>query len=308
MTTKQKGYSALAVTSIVWGTTWVAVKFGIQNMPALQLAAIRLFFAGLIFVLYYLIFRKFSLPPQKQLWQLFILSIFTFVFANGLSAWSLQYIPSGLGALIGALYPLCVVIIEYFFYKSKSLNMLTVIGIGLGIIGVGLVLYENTINVHEKGFFIGLALSVIATISWSFSTIMIAKQKVKINPYYGLGWQMIFGAILVFILSISTNNFIPFAKIPIFSWLMIVYLIIAGSVITFIAFIYSMKHLNPTIASLYAYMNPIVAICIGTFLLNEKITIQLIIGAIITLLGVYLVNYSDKANRIKIEDLEDLEH
>ncbi|HMZ46091.1 MAG TPA: EamA family transporter [Chitinophagaceae bacterium] len=301
MTNKQKAYLALAVTSIVWGTTWVAVKFGVQKMPALQLAAIRLFFAGLAFILFFTLVRKQSLPTKKQLQQLFFLSVFTFVLANALSAWSLQYIGSGLGALIGALYPLCVVIIEYFFYKNKSLNTTTLIGILLGFIGVGIVLYENTIDIHQEGFLIGILLSAIATIAWSYSTIMIAKQKVKINPYYGLGWQMLFGSIMVLVLSLVTHNFIPISQIPIIAWLMIAYLFIAGSIVAFIAFIYSMKHLSPTIASLYAYMNPIVAISIGTVLLDEKISIKLIIGAIISLIGVYLVNYAAKKAMLKID-------
>lgn len=301
MSIKQKAYLALTVTSVVWGTTWVAVKFGVQQMPALQLAAIRLFFAGVSFILFFALYRKLPLPTIKQLQQLFILSFFTFVLANALSAWSLQFIPSGLGALIGALYPLCVVVIEYFFYNNKKLNLLTVAGIILGFIGVSIVLYENTIDVHQNGFFIGILLSAIATIAWSYSTIMIAKQRVKINPYYGLGWQMIFGSIMVFVLSLATNNFIPFSTIPIMAWLMIIYLFIAGSIIAFIAFIYSMKHLSPTIASLYAYINPMVAIYIGTFLLDEIITVELIIGAIITLIGVYLVNYSAKKSAIKID-------
>lgn len=301
MSIKQKAYLALTVTSLVWGTTWVAVKFGVQQMPALQLAAIRLFFAGISFFLFFALYRKLPFPTIKQLRQLFILSFFTFVLANALSAWSLQFIPSGLGALIGALYPLCVVIIEYFFYNNKKLNLLTVTGIVLGFVGVSIVLYENTIDVHQNGFFIGILLSAIATIAWSYSTIMIAKQRVKINPYYGLGWQMIFGSMMVFALSIATNNFIPFSTIPLMAWLMIIYLFIAGSIIAFIAFIYSMKHLSPTIASLYAYINPMVAIYIGTFLLDEKITTKLIIGALITLVGVYLVNYSAKKSAIKIE-------
>lgn len=301
MSTKQKAYLALTITSVVWGTTWVAVKFGVKQMPALQLASIRLFLAGISFILFFTFFRKLKLPTKKQLRQLFILSIFTFVLANALSAWSLQFIPSGLGALIGALYPLCVVVIEFVFYNNKKLNSLTVLGILLGFIGVSIVLYENTIDVHQNGFVFGILLSAIATIAWSYSTIMIAKQRVKINPYYGLGWQMIFGSIMVLILSISTNNYIPFSTIPVMAWLMIVYLCIAGSIIAFIAFIYSMKHLSPTIASLYAYINPMVAIYIGTFLLDEKITVKLIIGAIITLIGVYLVNYSAKKTALKIE-------
>jgi drug/metabolite transporter (DMT)-like permease len=305
MNSKQKAYLALCVTSIVWGTTWVAMKFGVTGMPALQLAAIRQFIGGTLFISFFMLVRKQPLPTKKQLKQLFFLSIFTFVFANGFSTWSLQYIPSGLGALIGALYPLCVVLIEYFFYNNKNINLAAVIGILLGIVGIGVVFYESAFGTKTEGYFIGLLLAGIATISWSYSTISISKQKVNINPYFGLGWQMLFGSCLMFIISYGSGSYIQISAIPTTSWAAIAYLTFAGSIIAFVAFIYSMKHLPVALASIYAYINPIIAISIGTFLLNEHITLRLIIGTIITLIGVYLVNKAMKKQ--VLESLPDTE-
>ena len=305
MNSKQKAYLALCVTSIVWGTTWVAMKFGVTGMPALQLAAIRQFIGGTLFISFFMLVRKQPLPTKKQLKQLFFLSIFTFVFANGFSTWSLQYIPSGLGALIGALYPLCVVLIEYFFYNNKNINLAAVIGILLGIVGIGVVFYESAFGTKTDGYFIGLLLAGIATISWSYSTISISKQKVNINPYFGLGWQMLFGSCLMFIISYGSGSYIQISAIPTTSWAAIAYLTFAGSIIAFVAFIYSMKHLPVALASIYAYINPIIAISIGTFLLNEHITLRLVIGTIITLIGVYLVNKAMKKQ--VLESLPDTE-
>ncbi|HPH23993.1 MAG TPA: EamA family transporter [Chitinophagaceae bacterium] len=305
MNSKQKAYLALCVTSIVWGTTWVAMKFGVTGMPALQLAAIRQFIGGTLFISFFMLVRKQPLPTKKQLKQLFFLSIFTFVFANGFSTWSLQYIPSGLGALIGALYPLCVVLIEYFFYNNKNINLAAVIGILLGIVGIGVVFYESAFGTKTEGYFIGLLLAGIATISWSYSTISISKQKVNINPYFGLGWQMLFGSCLMFIISYGSGSYIQISAIPTTSWAAIAYLTFAGSIIAFVAFIYSMKHLPVALASIYAYINPIIAISIGTFLLNEHITLRLVIGTIITLIGVYLVNKAMKKQ--VLESLPDTE-
>jgi drug/metabolite transporter (DMT)-like permease len=305
MSSKQKAYLALVITSIVWGTTWVAMKFGVNSMPALQLAAVRQLIGGVLFVGFFTVIRKLPLPTKQQLKQLFFLSIFTFVLANGFSTWSLQYIPSGLGALIGALYPLCVVIIEYFFYNNKNINRFAIIGILLGILGIGVVFYENAFSTQPDGYFIGLSLAIIATISWSYSTISIARQKVNINPYFGLGWQMLFGSVMMFVISLSTHQFIPLSTIPTNAWIAIAYLIGAGSILAFVAFIYSMKHLPPALASLYAYINPIVAISIGTVLLNEHITARLVIGTIITLLGVYIVNKAMKKQMV--EELPDTE-
>jgi drug/metabolite transporter (DMT)-like permease len=117
---------------------------------------------------------------------------------------------------------------------------------------------------------------------------------VNINPYFGMGWQMLFSSGMIAILALIKGNNLAFSEIPTNSWIAIAYLIVMGSLLAMMAFIYTMKHLPAPIASLYAYINPIVAIMIGTVVLDEHITWQLIVGTVITLLGVYLVNKSFK--------------
>ena len=113
-------YLALAATSILWGTTWVASKAAVKEIPALQIAALRQLFAGSAFLIFFLIFRKSPLPNKKQFIQLGKMAVIMFVFANGFSTWGLKYIPTGLGALIGALYPLSVMIIEWMFFHKRN--------------------------------------------------------------------------------------------------------------------------------------------------------------------------------------------
>jgi drug/metabolite transporter (DMT)-like permease len=297
-TPKHKAYIALAATSIIWGTTWVAMKIGLKEMPPLELASLRQFIAGGIFITFFL-FKKESLPTFQQFKKLFFLGILTFVMANALSTWSMKYLTSGLGALIGALYPLSVVMIEYFFLKDKSINVITVAGILLGIGGIAFVFYDTAFGVHPSGYLFGIALALIAMLSWSVSSILIARKYIKMNAYFAMGWQMFFSAIIVAVLSFSTEKVISLTTVSLHTWLVIAYLIFAGSMIAIVAFVYSMKHLNPAIAVLYAYINPIVAMVTGTILLNEKITTTILVGSLITLLGVYLVNYSMRKIREK---------
>jgi drug/metabolite transporter (DMT)-like permease len=306
MSNKQKAYTALAATSIIWGTTWVAMKFGVKNMPPLELASIRQFLAASIFIIFFLI-KKEKLPTQQQFIQLFFLGVLTFVLSNGVSTWSLKYIPSGLGALIGALYPLCVVLIEYFFYQNKNITWLSVVGIALGICGMIIVFYDNAFANHPKGYGIGILLAFIAMFSWSWATIFIGKKTVKINAYFSMGWQMLFSSFLLAGITFFSNNYLPLIQIPAVSWIAIFYLIIMGSVVAVIAFVYSMHHLPTAIASLYAYINPLVAIFIGTFLLDEHLTFKIILGTLITLMGVYLVNKSLKKGRMsEVPDAESI--
>ncbi|MDB5201996.1 MAG: hypothetical protein JWQ27_1405 [Ferruginibacter sp.] len=297
---KGRGYLALGVTSIVWGTTWIASKFAVHEMPALQMAAIRQLIAGLCFVLFFLIYKKAGFPSARQFRWLFVMAVLMFVFANGLSTWSLQYIPTGLSALIGALYPLSVVIIEKIFYKTAKLTALTFIGLFLGITGVGIVFYENAFNHYGPAFLTGITLSAIAMLSWSFGTVFLSRNKTNMNPYYGTGWQMLIGSMMLFILSEATQPTVPVASISGKAWLLIGYLVLFGSVLSFIAFIYSMRKLSPAVASLYAYINPLVAMLLGAVLLDEKITGYILWGAIVTLAGVFLVNYSIRKQRKNI--------
>lgn len=295
-----KGYFALSITSLLWGTTWVASKVGVMEMPALQMAYIRQFIAGLCFVVFFMWYKKEPLPTKKQFGWLFVMAGLMFVIANGMSTWSLKFIPTGLAALIGALYPLSVVLIEWIFFKSKRMNLLTFIGLFLGITGVGIVFYESAFGKFDYTFLIGLALSVAAMLSWSLGTVFLSRNKTNIDPYYGTGWQMLISAVMLLVLAELTQPTVPLSSISLKVWSMIIYLVVFGSIISFVAFIYSMKKLPAAIASLYAYFNPLVAMVVAAIVLKEKLTLHILWGALVTLLGVFLVNYSIKRDSRKI--------
>jgi drug/metabolite transporter (DMT)-like permease len=297
---KTKGYFALAITCVVWGTTWVASKIGVQQVPALQLAAIRQLLAGVFFVGFFLFFKKIPLPNVAQFKWIAVMALLMFVFANGLSTWGLKYIPTGLSALIGALYPLSVVIIERVFFGIRNMTILTFIGLFLGLSGVGIVFYENVFNDLSSNFLWGIGMSVLAMLSWSVGTLFLYRNKANINPYYGTGWQMLLSSLMLFIVSEITQPNVPLTSISLSTWLVIAYLVVFGSIIAFAAFIYSMKVLPAAISSLYAYVNPLVAMLVAAVILKEKLTINILWGAIVTLIGVYLVNLSIKRKQKKL--------
>lgn len=304
MTNKQKAYIALSVTSIVWGTSWIASRLAVQKVPALQVSSIRQFIAGMLFTGFFLM-KGYKLPNLKQLKWLAGMSVLLFVSANGLATVGVKYITSGLAALIAALYPLSVVIIERVFFKNTKITGLTFIGILLGLAGIALVFYENAFHNHQDGYWIGIVVSLIAMLSWSVGTIFIARKQINMNPYYSTGLQMLIGSGFLLVLATSTGNTIAIAAIPLQTWLSISYLVVMGSILAYVAFIYTMKHLEASIAALYAYINPIVAILIGSVIVNETITAEIIIGSIITLIGVYIVNLSlRKQKQALVEPIE----
>ncbi|WP_207491460.1 DMT family transporter [Aridibaculum aurantiacum] len=291
--TNKKAYLALAAISLFWGSTWVVSKIGVQGIPGLQLAYIRQFCAGLIF----LSFFKLKGEPWPKLGDfkwLLLMSLFMIVLANGITTWGIKYVPSGMAALIGTLFPLFVVIIEMIWFRNSPNNRFTVLGMIMGIAGLSLVFYQNAFHHQPDGYVFGISLCLFSTISWSIGTILVARSKLKMNPYYAMGWQMFLGSFLIYLLAICTGNNIPFSAVPTQSWMAVSYLIAIGSVAAFVGMIYTMKHLPVAIASLYGYFNPIIALLIGAVVLKEKLTFTIIIGSLVTLVGVYIVNRSIK--------------
>ncbi len=304
MSTQKKAYLALCVTSIVWGTTWVASKMGVKHMPAFELASIRQFLGGITYVLFFLIKGE-KLPTRQQFIWLVPMAFLMFVSANGIATYGLQFITSGLAALIAALYPLSVVLIERFYFKAIKITAPTLTGLLLGLLGIGFIFYKDSLGTHDSKYIFGIALSMFAMFCWSVGSIIIARNKIQMNAYNSIGWQMLISSACMGLYTIYSGNYIALYKIPAISWAAIIYMVIGGSIFAFVSFIYSMKHLHPAIASLYAYINPIVAIWVGSLVLGEQMSWNSIIGTICTLIGVYLVNRSLKSQKDPVEAISD---
>ncbi len=288
---KNKALFALAWVSFAWGTTWLASKEAVTNVPALQIIAIRQLIGGSLYIVFFS-FKKHAWPKGKQWMVILVLSFLTFMLSNTLSTWGIKFIPSGLGAIMGAIFPLWLVIITMF--QGKRLPNQAMVGLLLGFGGVCIIFYEHLKEFLNPDFTFGILLSLAATISWAFGTLYTKQEAINFNPYFSLGFQMIISGIIVLSIAESTGNVVKLSEIPASSWWAISYLVIIGSVLTFVAYIYSLQRLPTELASIYAYINPIVAVLLGAALLSEKLTIFIAIGGAITIAGVYLVNNSIK--------------
>lgn len=282
---------ALGVVCFLWGTTWVASKEGVRRMPALQMAGIRQTMGGLFYVLFFL-YKRVPFPKGKEWIPIVILSFLNFTLTNGLSTWGVKYISAGLGSIISAIFPLWLVVIGMF--GKEPVKRSTVIGLVLGFAGICVIFYEHLQDFFVADFRFGIFLSLISTWSWAFGTLYTKKHAVKFNPYFALGLQMVISGSVLYAASVFTNNNIPLANIPWQSWTAIGYLAVFGSVLSFMAYLYALQNLPTEQASLYAYVNPIVAYLISALFFSEQLTLILAIGVLITLYGVYRVNKSVK--------------
>lgn len=256
-------------------------------MPALQLATIRQFLGGILYVGYFLL-KKQPWPKGKQWRTILILSFLNFVCSNGLSTWGVKYMSSGLGAIISALFPIWIIIINFF--NGQKIAKMALIGILISFGGVCVIFMDYISDFLRPDFQFGIILMTASTITWAFGILETKKKASSFNPYFSLGLQMLISSVFLFGITEAAGVNIPLSEIPLPSLWSIVYLVLIGSVLTFIAFIYSLQHLPTEISSIYVYINPIVAMILGSFIFGETLTQAIAIGTIVTLTGLYLVN------------------
>ncbi len=287
-TNQGKAFLALAALSLLWGTTWIASKEGVRHMPALELVAVRQLIAGTCYLLFFII-KGAALPRWKEMGPLLILAFLNFICSNGLSTWGVKYISAGLGSIIGAIFPLWLVVIGLFSSKQKTPRK-AIRGFLLGFVGVCIIFYDHLIDFLNPDFRFGILISLIATWTWALGSLYTKKQVAQFNPYFGIGFQMFISGAVLLGFTASSDSFLPIQNIPFQSWMAILYLVLLGSIAAFACFLYAIQHLSTEQVSIYAYINPVVAVLVGSLFFQEQLSPVLLTGGAVTLYGVYIVN------------------
>jgi drug/metabolite transporter (DMT)-like permease len=288
--TRTKALFALGVVCILWGTTWVASKQGVMHMPGLQLAGFRQLIAGSIYIIFF-IATGVPWPKGREWYAIGVLSFLNILCSNGLTTWGVQFISAGLGAIIAATFPLWMVIIGMFFLRDR-IPSAALKGFLLGFAGICVIFYEHLKDFLNPEFLFGIAISFTASWTWALGTVFTKKEAINFNPYFSLGLQMFMAGVVLLIISYVTGTAIPVSEIPWQSLTAIGYLVVFGSVIAFAAYLYSLQRLSVELMSIYAYINPIVAVILGSVLFNEKLTVFIITGGAITLYGVWMISHA----------------
>ena len=287
---------ALSLVSFLWGTTWIVSRQGVRYVHPLQLASIRQTLAGLLYVVYFL-FRRASWPRGKEWWTVLILSLLNFFLTNGLTTWGVKYISGGLAAIIAAIFPLWLVIIGLLGPPKSKVSPKAMLGFLLGFGGICIIFYEHLKDFLNKDFRFGIFISLAASLTWAFGTLYTKQKAAQFNPYFSIGLQMLISGVLLSGASRLSGAAIPLSSIPWQAWASIGYLVLFGSVITFFAYLYALQYLPTGQVSIYAYINPVVAVLLDTIIFREKMTIYIALGGMVTLYGVYLVNESFKTKK-----------
>ncbi len=286
--------AAFAVIYFVWGSTFLAIRVGVREVPPFLLAGLRFLFAGL--VLYgWTIARGERSPNARQWISAFLLAVLIFLFDYGLLFWAEQRVPSGIAAVIMATIPVFIALAEIAFLGTQRLTLRLSAALLIGIAGVA-VLVSGSLGASLKigGTPIdraGAVALIIASISWSIATILTRKLPLPESKVVNSGAQMLAGGILLLLASGVLGEFRDFhpAAVSAEAWLALLYLSVAGSVVGFTAYIWLIHHESPTKVGTYAYVNPVVAVLIGYFFGGEALGARTIFGTMLVLVSVLVI-------------------
>lgn len=281
-------YIALAAVCIIWGTTYLALRIAVLHFPPFLFTAIRQSIAGLLLIAFMVYVAKAPRPTKEQLLNQAIGGFFMISLGNGLVAWSEMHIPSGVAAIICSLMPVLVIIINLSVNREERPTVPIMIGVAMGLLGIVMIFGEHVSDFSTQ-YIIGIVLTFIAVASWAGGSIWIKRHNTASNPFLNAGLQMFFGGVLLFPVSLVADNLesVSWSPEAVYSLL---YLIVFGSIIAYASYSYSLRKLPMTIVSLYAYVNPLVAVLLGWAVLDEKLNLQIGIAILITIAGIYIVN------------------
>jgi drug/metabolite transporter (DMT)-like permease len=282
-------YLALAAVCVIWGTTYLALRIAVAHFPALLFTALRQVIAGFIIIGATMVLMKTSLPGITHLVRQAIAGFFMISIGNGFVAWAEMYIPSGIAAIICSLMPVMVILINVGVHREEKPNAMVILGAALGFLGIVLIFSEHLADLSRADYILGIILTFLAVIGWASASIWIKKKNTDSNLYMNAGLQMFFGGVLLFPLSAAFDDYslISWTAEAIYPF---IYLIIFGSIVAYVSYSYALRKLPMTIVSLYAYINPLVAVVLGWLVLDEKLNGKIVLAFIITILGIYTVN------------------
>jgi drug/metabolite transporter (DMT)-like permease len=281
---------AFAIIYFVWGSTFLAIRVGVREVPPLILAAMRFFVAGV--VLYVWMIARGERSPSLREWRsAALLGAVIFVLDYGLLFWAEQRVPSGVAAVMLATIPVFMALSEIIFLRTQTLTVRLVLALLIGLGGVA-VLMSRSLNlggapVDKKG---ALAL-IFASISWSVASALTRKLPLPDSKVMSSGAQMLAGGILLTLTAAALGEFRNFhpGSVSRGVWFALLYLIVAGSIVGFTAYVWLIHHESPTKVGTYAYVNPIVAVLVGYFLGGEALSVRTIVGTVFVLISVVVI-------------------
>jgi drug/metabolite transporter (DMT)-like permease len=294
---------AFAIIYFVWGSTFLAIRIGVHEVPPFLLAALRFFTAGL--VLYVWLRVKGSPVPSRREWiSATGLGALIFVLDYGCLFWAEQRVPSGVTAVVLATIPVFIALLEILFLRTQKLTVRLGLALIVGICGVA-VLVNRSFSLGEAAIDRAGAIALlVASATWSVATILTRRVPLPASKAMSAAAQMLTGGALLFVLAAVSGEFKGFQVQAVSwnAWLALVYLIIAGSIVGFTAYVWLLHYESPTKVGTYAYVNPVVAVALGYFFGGEGLGSRTLLGTLLVLVSVITITTTPKVARDALSD------
>jgi drug/metabolite transporter (DMT)-like permease len=294
-----KAYVAWISICIIWGTTYLAIRVGVGDLPPFLFAGFRWILAGPILLVILLLSGK-KFPKWKDIKHLAVVGILLLGIGNGLVVFAEQWIPSGLTAILITTLPFWVVGIESLLPAGTRLNLKIVLGLILGISGTAIIFAGDLKSLFNPEYLFGALSLLVGVFAWSSGTVYSKYKKVDTSPLMGASIQMIIAGTAQTIIGLSIGELPRFVLTAngIYAYL---YLLVFGSFIAYGAYMYAIQKLPLSLVSTYAYVNPVIALFLGWLILDENLNLFIIAGSIIILLGVWIVKRGAAVQKTKVK-------
>lgn len=279
---------AFFIISTVWGTTWYAIRIGLETVPPFFSAAVRCCVAAAI--LYVILrIRGGSIPLTKPAWRVYAaLGVLTIGVPFALIYWGQQYVPTGLSSILFGFFPICVALLSHFMLKEEPLNGFKIAAIILGFTGIVLI-FSSDLSIHESRGLLGMAVILFSVFLQALALIIIKKYGGPVSPLAMNFVGMAMGGAMLAILSslLEPDRTITWTTPAIAS---LAYLTVVASVITFLAYYWLLKKIDAVYLSLSSFINPLIAVLIGALLLDERLSPMVFVGGGLVLAGMAMAN------------------
>ena len=282
-------YIALGVVCLIWGTTYLALRIAVTHFPPFLFIAIRQVIAGGALIGFVFLTGKGEWPDKANLIRQAIAGFFMISLGQGLVAWAEMHIPSGVAAVICSLMPMQVVLVNLLVNREEKPTLPIIVGVIIGLSGIMMIFGEQGNEFWRPEYLTGIALTFLGVLSWACCSVWLKKGQSQSGTFVNAGLQLFFGGLWLVPTSLLLDDLgsVTWSSEVLYS---LIYLIVFGSIIAFGCYTYALRKLPITIVSLYAYINPIVAVILGWVVLDETLTAKIGAAIFITVGGIYIVN------------------
>src|SRR5215472_4992560 len=273
---------------LIWGSTYLAIRYAVESIPPLYTAGMRHFTAGLVLLLWCL--AKRLRPTWAQIRASIIIGVFFFLIGHVTLHWAEVKVPSGLASLLVASEPIWVFLLSAFAAKQWHWNYSLLAGICLGLGGVGMLMGRSALH-SGPGMFLGSLAIVVGAFSWAVGVVYSRRSHLSGHPLLLSALSLLAGSLQLLLVGTIAGEYRGFslASVSLRSWLALGYLIVFGSIVAFTAYNWLLEHYSPTLVATHTYINPIVAVLLGWLLAGEAVTLNVLLSAVMVVVAVMLV-------------------